>query len=204
MSEKDEALKHLSEIKSALVDKETFFPYNYNALMIWGVIGMIMTLFMGIIFKSSIFYGVVFSAILMSAGTIIEGFLTKEVNRDYDIEGCTKKQKFIVTIFGLLSFFAIALTALLTKYELVVLAYPIWIFLIGIGHFSVGFILNIKIIEFSSLLKIFVAILLLIASFFISDLGSLNSTFFYFVQGITFALLGVFPMLIGRKLKKEL
>ena len=46
MSEKDEALKHLSEIKSALIDKDSFFPYNYNALIVWGVIGMILTIFM--------------------------------------------------------------------------------------------------------------------------------------------------------------
>ncbi len=64
MREKEEALQHLSEIKSVLVDKDAFFPYNYNALIVWGVIGMIMTLFIGVLYKESILYGTLFSIII--------------------------------------------------------------------------------------------------------------------------------------------
>jgi len=60
MSEKDKALQHLSEIKSVLVDQDSFFPYNYNTLVMWGVIGMLMTLFMGVLLKSSLLYGTLF------------------------------------------------------------------------------------------------------------------------------------------------
>ncbi|HIP02321.1 MAG TPA: hypothetical protein EYG75_02280 [Campylobacterales bacterium] len=204
MSEKEEALQHLSDIKSVLVDKDAFFPYNYNALIVWGVIGMIMSLFMGVIFKASLLYGAIFSFVVTTAGFMIEGFLVKKVNEAYDIEDCTKRQKFISIMFSMLTFFAIALSVLLAKHDLIIPAYAVWIFLIGMGNFALGFILNIKIFTLASYLKMSVAILIMIATLFVGDLGSLDSMFFFFVQGVTFALLGVLPILIARKLKKEL
>ena len=204
MSEKEEALEHLSAIKSALVDKDSFFPYNYNALIVWGVIGMIMTLFIGGIYKESVLYGTVFSIILMSVGFVIEGFLTKKINADYDIDDCTKRQKFIAILLTGLTFFSIAMSALLAKYDLIVPIYILWIFLMGVGHYSIGFVLNIKLFTLSSYMKMVVSILLIIAVYFMDDLGDVNTTFFYFVQGISFAFLGVVPIMIGRKLKKVL
>ncbi len=202
--QKEDALQHLSEIKSVLVDKDAFFPYNYNALIVWGIVGMIMTLFMGVMLKSSLLYGAIFSIVVMTVGFMIEGFLIKKVNQSYDIEDCTKKQKFISIMFSMLTLFAISLSVLLAKYDLIIPAYIVWIFLMGVGHFILGFILNIKIFTLTSYLKMSIAILVMVATLFIDDLGNLNSTFFYFIQGITFALLGVLPILIGRKLKKEL
>jgi len=204
MSEKDEALQHLSEIKSVLVDKDAFFPYNYNALIVWGVIGMIMTLFMGMLLKSSILTGTVFSLVMMSVGFVIEGFLVKQVNQKYDIDDCTKRQRFISTMFTMLTIFSIALSALLAKYDLIVLAYLVWLFACAIGYFSIGFVLNLSIFTKSAYLKIAVSVLLLISSYFVTDLGSLNSPFFYLVQSVTFVLLGILPIMIGRKLKEEL
>ncbi len=43
MSEKDEVLKQISEIKNHLVDKETFFPYNFNACHVWSAIAVVLT-----------------------------------------------------------------------------------------------------------------------------------------------------------------
>ena len=203
MNEKEEVLQHLSDIKSVLVDKDEFFPYNYNALIVWGVIGMIMSLFMGVIFKDSLLYGAIFSFVIMTAGFMIEGFLVKKVNEAYDIEDCTKRQKFISIMFIMLAFFSIVLSVLLAKYNLIILAYSVWIFLIGMGSFALGFILNIKIFTLASYLKISAAILIMVATLFVGDLGSLDSMFFFFVQGATFVLLGVHPILIARKLKKE-
>lgn len=204
MNEKEEVLQHLSDIKSVLVDKDEFFPYNYNALIVWGVIGMIMSLFMGVIFKDSLLYGAIFSFVIMTAGFMIEGFLVKKVNEAYDIEDCTKRQKFISIMFIMLAFFSIVLSVLLAKYNLIILAYSVWIFLIGMGSFALGFILNIKIFTFASYLKMSAAIFIMIATLFVDDLGSLDSMFFFFVQGVTFVLLGVLPILIAIKLKKVL
>ncbi len=202
MSEKDEALEHLSAIKSALVDKDTFFPYNFNAFIVWGVIGMIMTLFMGYILKSSILGGIIFSLFMMSVGFIIESRLTKKENENYDIESCTKKQRFIAGMFTFLTLFATFFSALLASYDLIIPAYIIWIFVIGIGDFAVGFVLNQSIFTKTALLDISAAVVLTLMTFFISDLGDLNSIFFYFVQGVTFALLGILPIMIAYKMKR--
>jgi O-antigen/teichoic acid export membrane protein len=204
MNKKDEALQHLSEIKSVLVDKDSFFPYNYNALIIWGVIGMIMTVFMGYLLQESVLYGTIFSTLMIGLGFLIEGFLTKRVNKNYDIEDCTHRQRFIMTLFTALSLFGIVLSAIFAKYNLIIPIYIIWLFLIGVGDFAVGFVLNIKLFKFTSTLKMSVSIALMIICFFISDLGNLNSLFHYFIQGMTFALLGIMPILVGRKLSKEL
>ena len=203
MSEKEEALQYLSAIKSVLVDKDSFFPYNYNALILWGIIGIIMTLFIGVIYKDSVLYGTVFSIILIVIGLVVEGFLTKKINADYDIDDCTKRQKFIAVLLTSLTLFAIAMSALLAKFDLIIPIYILWIFLMGAGHYSIGFVLNIKLFTFSAYLKMTVSTLLMVGVYFIDDLGDIDSAFFYFVQGISFALLGVVPIMIGRKLKKE-
>ena len=39
--------------------------------------------------------------------------------------------------------------------------------------------------------------------YFVDDLGNLEATFYYFTQGVAFAMLGVVPILMGRKLQKE-
>jgi uncharacterized membrane protein len=203
MSEKDEALKHLSAIKSVLVDKDSFFPYNYNALILWGVIGMVLTLTMVPLLERSIFTGTIFSVILFTIGFVVEGFLTKRVNADYDIEDCTHRQRFIVTMFAALTLFGVVMTAVLAKQSLYLPIYTLWIFLCGLGNHAVGFVLNIKLFKISSFMEIVASILLLIAIYFIGDMSDTGATFYYFVQGVTFALLGVMPIMIGRKLKEE-
>ncbi len=203
MSEKEEALQHLSEIKSALVDKDSFFPYNYNALVVWGVIGMVMPIVMPGLLKSSVLQGTIFSILLMSVGFVVEGFLTKRVNKDYDIESCTKKQHFIAMTYTIMTLFAIALSALLAKYHLIIPVFAIWMFVCGVGDFAVGFVLNIKLFTHASYIMIGMSLLILILAYFIEDLGDLESAFFFFAQGMTFATLGVLPIMIARKLQKE-
>ncbi len=204
MSEKDEALQHLSAIKSALVDKDTFFPYNYNAFIVWGVIGMIMTLFMGMILKNSILAGALFSLVMMSIGFVVEGKLTKMTNSDYDIESCTKKQRFIAGMFTFLTLFATLFCALLAKYDLIIPAYIVWIFVIGIGDFAVGFVLNQSIFTKTAFLDIFAAMALSVGAFFMNDLGNIDSPFFYFIQAVTFFLLGIMPILVALKMKRKI
>ena len=203
MSEKDKALAHLSEIKSALVDKDAFFPYNYNALIIWGVIGIIMTFAIPPLIVSSILWGTVFSVVLMGIGFIVEGFLTKRVNKDYDIDNCTKRQKFIAATFTILTLFSIILTMLFAKHMLITPLFMIWLFTVGFGDRVVGYILNIKLFSISGYFSMASSMILLILSLFVDDLGNMDSMFFYLCQGVTFAMLGVVPILIGLKLKRQ-
>ncbi len=200
---KEEAMAHLDAIKLALVDKDVFFPYNYNALIVWGVIATIMTFVMPSLMKTSVLKGTLFSLFMMGIGFAIEAFLTKKVNEDYDIESCTRKQKFIVSTYTLLTIFAVVMSAFLAKYDLIIPLFMLWIFLCGFGDFIVGYVLNIRLFTFAGYLSTGTAIVLLVISLFMNDLGSLDSSFFYFAQAATVALLGVVPILIALKLKKE-
>ncbi len=204
MRKKEEALEHLSAIKSALVDKHFFFPYNYNALIVWGVIGTIMTFTMPYLMKNSVMQGTIFSIFMMSVGFIIEGFLTKRINENYDIETCTKKQRFIAVSFTILSVFAIVFSAFLAKYDLIVPLFMVWMFMCGFGHYVVGYVLNINLFTVTGYISIVISLVLFISSYFVSNLGDLDSGYFLFVQVISFVVLGILPVWMGRKLKKEL
>ena len=74
MSEKDEVLRQISEIKSHLVDKETFFPYNYNACHVWSIISVVLTLVMVPAYEQSVVVGTVLSAVLLLWGLLLRGF----------------------------------------------------------------------------------------------------------------------------------
>ncbi len=203
MSEKEEALQHLSAIKSVLVDKDSFFPYNYTAIMIWGVIGMVLTLLMLPLLHYSLLLGTLFSLSLFALGFIVEGFLTKKVNDAYDIEDCTRRQRFIMMMFLAVTLFGVVMTALLAKGGLYYPIYAMWMFLCGLGHYSVGFVLNMKIFKISSTIEIVLALLMLIVMLFLDDLAILESNWHYLFQGMTFLFLGVMPIMIGRKLKEK-
>ena len=203
MSEKDEALEHLSAIKSVLVDKDSFFPYNYNALVVWGVIGMVLTLFMAPMLENSLMVGMIFIIIMMAIGFVVEGFLTKKVNANYDIDDCTHRQKFIMQMFLAETIFGVLMTAIFAKHGLMALIFPLWVMLMGMGDHSLGFVLNLKIFKTTSVLKMVSASLLVAGSLFIEDLQSHDTVFFYISQGVTFVLLGILPIMIGRKLREE-
>ena len=204
MADKERVLQHLHEIKSVLVDKDTFFPYNYNALIIWGVIGTIMTFVMPALMKSSVMQGTIFSLVFMSIGFVVEGFLTKRVNEDYDIVSSTKKQRFITGTFVILTLFAILISALLAKYDLIIPLFMLWMFLCGFGYYVVGYLLNIRLFTLLGYLSMAPSMVLFIISYFADGLGSTDSLFFYFAQGVSFAVLGLLPIWRGKRLKEEL
>lgn len=203
MADKEEVLQHLHEIKSALVDKDAFFPYNYNALIVWGVIGMIMTLFFPYLIADSVVQGAVFAVVVMTAGFVIESFLTKRVNEDFDLESCTKKQRFIATLYAVCVSFSIVISVSLAEHMLMIPIFMIWIFMCGLADFVVGFVLNMRLFTRVGYLLMGSAMALLAVSLFVSDVTSLQTPFFYLAQGVTFALLGVIPVLMGRKLKES-
>jgi hypothetical protein len=203
MSEKNEALQYVKDIKSALLDKDSFFPYNYNALIVWGIIGSIMTFVMPGLIKSSILYGTIFSVVMMSIGFMTEGMLIKKVNADYDIESCTKKQKFISKMYFFLTLFAVTLSALFAKYDLIIPLFALWLFLCGFGDYAVGYILNIRIFSIVSNMSMGTSVLLVVAMLFSADLSNMTSLLFYISEFASFLLLGIAPVVIAMKLKGE-
>jgi len=203
MSEKDEVLQQISEIKSHLVDKETFFPYNYNACHVWGVIAVIMTFLMLPSYEHSIALGTGVIFVLVAIGFVIEGVLTKKINERYDIDDCTNRQEFIMKNFLMIALFLIVISTVLAMSKLYVVIYLSWLFLISLGYFSVGFVLNIK--EFTKMAQfnMLMALVLLSVGAYFDLLVRKDSLFMTLTQAVVIFGLAILPSIIARKQQKE-
>lgn len=179
-NEKAEALLQIKEIKNHLVDKQTFYPYNYHATYVWSIIAFILTVSIIPLFEQAVWMGMLVPFGLLSIGFMIEGFLTKKVNQSYDIEDCTLRQKFIFKYFLLAGLFLLLSSTILASYHLFSVMYLLWLFIISVGHYMVGFVLNIK--RFSQL-----ASFNMLAASLLLLLGSMNHT----LQGKTDIYLNV-------------
>ncbi|MEN8304502.1 MAG: hypothetical protein ABFQ64_10575 [Campylobacterota bacterium] len=204
MSEKEEVLQQISDIKNHLVDKQPFFPYNYNAIFVWSAIALFLTLFMVPMYEKGVIFGSIVVTVLMTLGFISEGVMTKKVNRSYDIEECTLRQRFIMRNFMMISFFLIVLSATLATYKLYIPIYLTWLFLISLGYFAVGFVLNIKWFTYISQFNIYLAITLLAFGWQREHLVGSDSICFRLVQAAVIFGLSIVPAIIAWKQKKEL
>jgi len=204
MSEKDEILEHISAIKNHLVDKQTFFPYNYNATYVWSLLAVILTFVMVPAYEKGIMIGTVVIFAFITIGFISEGKMTKEVNKSYDIEDCTVRQRFIMKNFMMLSFFLIVLSATLAKYELYIPIYLSWLFLISMGYFAVGHVLNIKRFSKMAQFNVFLSLILLSVGGYQGHLVGTESNCFIVVQAAVVLGLAVLPTVIAWHQKKEL
>jgi len=204
MSEKDEVLQQISEIKSHLLDKEIFYPYNYNACHAWSIIAVVMTVILIPTYEYSMSVGVAVMFGLITFGFVIEGVLTKKVNATYDIDECTKRQQFIMQNFLIISLFAIVLSAILATHQLYAIIYLIWLFLISLGHFLVGFILNIKDFTKMAQFNMVVALVLLVVGAYFDLLSKGATSFVTLTQAVVIFGLAVLPSIIAyRQQKKE-
>ena len=204
LSQRDEALEHISAIKNHLVDKETFFPYNYNAIFVWSLIALVLTLFMVAMYEQGIIMGSVMVTALMGLGFFSESVMTKKVNKSYDIEEYTIRQHFIMKNFLVLTLFLVVLSATLATYKLYIPIYLTWLFLISIGYFVVGFVLNITWFTYMSQFNIYLAIALLAFGWQQEHLVGRDSICFVLVQIALIFGLSIMPAVIAWKQKKEL
>jgi len=200
--EKAEALRQINEIKSHLIDKQTFFPYNYKATYIWAIIALILTFIMIPMYETSVLQGTIVTFIFITIGFVTEGFLTKKVNESYDIEDCTHRQQFIMKSFLMLSVFGIVLSMVLASYKLYAPIFLLWLFLCSVGYFSVGFVLNIKRFSQMSQFNIFAASLLLGIGYFIDALEG-KSDYLIVVQIFVLLGLAIMPSIVAWQQIKE-
>jgi hypothetical protein len=202
MSEKEKVLQQISDIKSHLIDRDTFFPYNYNACYVWSIIAMFLTLGMVSMYELSIVLGVISTAFLMIFGFIVEGRLTEKVNNDYDIDEFTKRQQFIKKFFFILTLFLILLSSVLATYKLYAVIYLSWLFFISLGYNILGFILNIQRFKIVSEFNMITALILLgIGAFFNLLIGS-NTLFLTLLQGVLLLGLTALPAWVAWHQKK--
>ena len=203
MSEKEEVLRQISEIKNHLVDKETFFPYNYNACHIWAVIAVFLTLVMIPAYEYSTVFGAGLIFVLVAIGFVVEGSLTKKVNESYDIDDCTKRQEFIMKNFLMISLFLIVITTILAMHQFYGLIYLSWLFLISLGYFAVGFVLNIKAFTKMAKFNMIVSLLLLVIGAYFDLFVGRDSLFITLTQAVVIFGLAVAPSWVARKQQKE-
>jgi len=201
--EKEAALRQISEIKSHLVDKQTFFPYNYHATYVWAMIATILTFTMIPMYEASILQGTVISFILIAIGFTTEGFLTKRVNRDYDIDDCTLRQQFIMKSFLMTSLFLIVISALLASYQLYVPMFLAWLFMVSLGYSSVGFVLNITRFSQMAYFNMTAAILLLLIGYINNTIEGTSDVYVTVVQIFVVLGLTVMPAIVAWQQIKE-
>ena len=201
--EKAEALKQINDIKNHLIDKQTFFPYNFRATYIWAFIAVIMTFTMVPLYEMSLLYGTLISIILISFGFIVEGILTKKVNQSYDIEDCTLRQQFIMKSFVMMSFFLITMSVILASYLLYIPMFLLWLFMISMGYFSIGFVLNIRDFSKMASFNMLVSVILLAIGFINHTIEGKNSNYMIIVQFFVVLGLAVMPSIIAWRQIKE-
>jgi hypothetical protein len=202
--EKEEALRQISEIKNHLVDKQSFFPYNYNATYVWSVIAIILTLIMVPMYEKGIAIGTAVVFVLVTIGFVSEGMMTKKVNQSYDIEDCTVRQQFIMKNFMMISWYLIIMSAALAMYELYIPIYLMWLFLISLGYHAVGYVLNIGLFSKMALFNIVTSLILLSLAAYNQELIGSKSNCFLLAQGAVLLGLAVLPAMVAWHQKKEL
>ncbi len=201
MSEKDEVLRQISEIKHHLIDKESFFPYNYNACHVWSLIAVVLTFLMIPSYENSVTFGTIVVTSLVLIGFVIEGVLTKKVNESYDIDDCTRRQAFIMKNFIMISFFAIVFSAVLAMMKLYILIFILWLFLISLGYFAISFVLNVKAYEKVAMFNVLSSVALLSYGAYFGLLEG-RGAFLSVVQGVVILGLAVLPTLVALQQQK--
>ena len=202
MSEKEEVLRQISEIKTHLVDKEAFFPYNFNACHIWSLIAVVLTLVMIPAYEQSVAFGTTLTTVLVLIGFIIEALMTKKVNESYDIDDCTRRQQYIMSNFIMIALFSIVFSAMLATYKLYVPILLLWLFLISLGHLGVGFVLNIKAYGTMAKVNMIVSLLLLSVALYFNLLEQKEGLFFMVVQAVVILGIAIVPSLIALQQQK--
>ena len=200
--EKAQALQQINDIKNHLVDKQTFFPYNYRATYVWAVIALVLTFIMIPMYEASVLQGTIVTFVFITIGFVTEGIMTKKVNQSYDIEDCTHRQQFIMKSFVMLSVFGIVLSMVLAQAGLYVPIFLLWLFLCSVGYFSVGFVLNIKKFSQMARFNILSSTLLLVIGYFIHALEG-KSSYLIVVQIFVVLGLAVMPSIVAWQQIKE-
>jgi hypothetical protein len=174
-----------------MVNKD-LIPYDYRALIVWGVIASFLFALSEKILSYSLIIGILFIVFSISLGLFIDYKLTKKQNLLMKIKNFTSMQilifKITISIFVFLSIFSI-LSLKINEYSFV---YILWIFTIGLFSLILSFLTNTKIYEIHSKILIFTSILLLLLSIFLgSSLISLLSQILCIIEiGLGYILIG--------------
>jgi predicted neutral ceramidase superfamily lipid hydrolase len=201
--EKEEILQQITDIKTYLIDRQTFFPYDYRAYYVWGFISMVLVLMMVPMYKVGIVEANLVLVGLLFTGFLVEGALIKRVNKNYDIEACTTKQASFMKMFILLSLFLVGLSTILAIYNLYIPILLSWLFFVSLSQYIVGVVLQITYMQKLFLASMSLAIVLLFIAILTNTLQGVESPFFRVVQLSTIVGLSFFISLVAWRQRKE-
>lgn len=194
---KEEAIRQINDIKAHLIDKQTFFPYNYRATYVWSLISIILIFTTVPLYESNILKGTIVVSFLILVGFVTEMILTKKVNESYNIQECTLRQQFIMKSFLMVALFLIVFSAVLASYKLYVPIFFSWLFLISLVYYTVGFVLNIGRFTQMATFNMFASILLLAIGFINDALVGKTYDYLYVIQIFMVIGLAIMPAVVA-------
>ena len=168
-------------------------PYDYRALITWGVIASFLFTFAQKLLSFSLFLGIVLIVFSISIGLLIDYKLTKKQNLLAKIHSFTSMQilifKITISIFIFLTIFSV-LSLEINEHSYI---YILWLFLIGLFSLILSFLTNTNIYNIHAKILISSSILLLLLSIFLgSELISLLSQIFCIIEiGFGYILIGI-------------
>lgn len=175
-----------------MVNKE-LIPYDYRALITWGVIASFLFTFAQNILSFSLILGISFIILSISFGLFIDYKLTKKQNSLAKMNTFNSMQilifKITISIFIFLGIFSI-LSLRINEYSFI---YILWIFLIGLFSLILSFLTNTNIYNLHAKVLVLSSILLLLLSIFLSsELISFLSQILCIVEiGFGYILIGI-------------
>ena len=176
-----------------MMANKDLIPYDYRALITWGIIACFLFSFAKSIILFSLVFGVVFIVSFISFGLIIDYKLTKRQNLLVKIKGFTSMQilifKITISIFVFLSIFSI-LSLKINEYSFV---YILWIFSLGLFSLILSYLTNSNIYNLHAKVLILSSVLLLLLSIFLSTKQiSLYSQILCIIEiGFGYILIGI-------------
>jgi hypothetical protein len=102
----------------------------------------------------------------------------------------------------MIAVFLIVLSATLASYKLYIPIYLSWLFLVSLGYFAVGYVLNIPLFAKMAQFNIWLSIILLAIGLNLGHLVGSESSYFKYVQAAVILGLAIFPSIIAWKQKK--
>lgn len=196
MSQVDEndILNQLDEIQLSLQESEKFIPYNYDLIIMWGVISTILFIFSEIFFVQGIVVGGLFLSCVLGLGFAIEYFFIKKENKKYKLAKFTNLQSFINTLFAFSMIFGVIFTVVLVKITAIIYIPLLWMFIIGFANFSVGYVINGGAFKIFGIVVVGSSLILFAVSIFkgVSDVDCFtNNTAAILTLGLGHVLLGL-------------
>ena len=152
-------------------------------------------------YEYSITMGTTLLSFFILFGFVVEHNMIKKVNRDYEIDDYTNRQSFIKLNFFMIATFAILITTIFAIHQLYSLIMLSWLFLISLGYFAIGFILNIKLFTQMAQFNIISSFILIIIGVYFDILIGTDSLFLTLTQAINIFGLAVAPAWVARKQK---